>query len=93
MLAATVSGRLDGNCLYRALDKPTGRRLDWERYRTSGETCASLVASSVQPLQRGKERWQQMPPFGGADKHDPNVISTAMQFAEIRQQMQRVELS
>jgi hypothetical protein len=34
-----------------------------------------------------------MPPFGGAGKHDTNVISTAMQFAEIRQQMQRVELS
>jgi hypothetical protein len=24
-----------------------------------------------------------MPSFGGADKYDPNVISIAMQFAEI----------
>ena len=60
-----------------SLHKPT-QRLDWERYRTSGETC--VFHSWLIRFSRSKEAKgarNKSPPY------DPNVISIAMQFAEI----------
>ena len=60
------------------------QRLDWERYRTSGETCVfHLWLIRFSRSKEAKGGRNKCPPFGGADKYDPNVISIAMQFAEI----------
>jgi hypothetical protein len=69
------------------------QRLDWERYRTSGETCVlHLQLIRFSRFKEAKGGPNNCPPFGGADKYDPNVISIAMHLPKLRQQMQRVDV-